>query len=500
MKLNVIKSTYLLFFWVCTIVFSAHAQVTIGSGVAPDNNALLDLKENADGTSSKGIILPRVALSSITSASPMDAFVKGIVVYNTATAGTSPDNVTPGCYYSDGNKWISMGASINDWYAAGGTTDALGDKTSSIYRIGKIGIGTINPDASAILDISGVTDKGILGPKVALASTADTNTIVNPAIGLLVYNTGVGALKYNGYVFWNGSSWRTLSGTSLETGTIGTITCNSVTMTPSTYTSGSYFQGTMNVPYTEGNGGIYEAQTIGPVNGLTAKLSAGNFSNGAGTLSYTITGTPTITTPNVTIFPISIGGQNCNASIGAGDGIAPGDLVYYRATDISATIGSGGANGTTTNCWLSYYAANLPVIGGKLRLDGYFTASAAAGSGTVSFNPRLVNISSSNVKFWFAALTNIDRANGSNIVLEPKGFVNLDNGIYSNLGYNDYITGTGRTSQTGIASDNQEVLTMDINLDDKWYRVYYFINVDNKDTSTTDDDIRRLYLSIQRLY
>lgn len=500
MRFNFIKRAFLLLLGGASVAFSTQAQVTIGSGNPPDINALLDLKENASGTASKGFILPRVALTSTDSASPMTAFVQGIVVYNTATAGTSPNNVMPGCYYSDGNKWILAGGGINDWYTAGGTSDALGDKTSSIYRIGKIGLGTINPDASAILDISGVTDKGILGPKVTLASTTDVTTIINPATGLLVYNTGAGTLKYNGYVFWDGSSWRTLSGSSLETGVIGSITCNSVTLTPSTYTMGADFQGTMNIPYTEGNGGVYEAQTIGPVNGLTAKLSAGNFSNGGGVLSYAITGTPTVTTPNVTVFPISIGGQTCSASIGGGDGIAPGDLVYYRAADISATIGSGGADGTTANCWLSYYNANLPVIGGKLRLDGYFTASAAGGGGTVSFNPRLVNTSSSKVKFWFAALTNVDRANGSNIVLSPGGFVNLDNGIYSNLGYNDYITGTGRTSQTGIVSDNQEVITMDVNLDDKWYRVYYFINVDNKDTSTTTDDIRRLYLSIQRLY
>lgn len=500
MRLYPVKSIFLLLWGIFAITFSAQAQVTIGSDIPPDSNALLDLKENISGTSSKGIILPRVALTSTTSPSPMAAFANGMVVYNTATDGTSPNNVTPGCYYSDGNKWIPMGSGVNDWYAAGGTTDALGDKISPIYRFGKVGIGTISPDASAILDISGVTNKGILGPKVALISTTDVTTITNPATGLLVYNTGAGTLKYNGYVFWDGSSWRTLSGTSLETGTIGSITCNSVVLTPSIYTSGTYFEGIMNVPYTNGNGGIYEAQTIGPINGLTAKLSAGNFSNGAGILSYTITGTPTVTTPNVTVFPISIGGQTCNATIGAGDGIAPGDLVYYKADDIPANIGGGGASATTANYWLSYYATNLPVIGGKLRLDGYFTAPASAGAGTVSFNPRLVNISSSNVKFWFAALTNVDRANGANIVLAPNGFVNLDNGIYSNLGYNDYITGSGRTSQTGITSDNQEVLTMDINLDDKWYRVYYFINVDNKDTSSTSDDVRRLYLSIQRLY
>ncbi len=34
------------------------AQVTIGSGEPPHEKALLDLKEHADGTASKGLILP----------------------------------------------------------------------------------------------------------------------------------------------------------------------------------------------------------------------------------------------------------------------------------------------------------------------------------------------------------------------------------------------------------------------------------------------------------
>lgn len=50
------------------------AQVTIGSGIAPDQNALLDLKENGSGSSSKGLLLPRVALSSIISSSPLSAY------------------------------------------------------------------------------------------------------------------------------------------------------------------------------------------------------------------------------------------------------------------------------------------------------------------------------------------------------------------------------------------------------------------------------------------
>ncbi len=81
---------------------TSHAQVTIGSGEEPNGNAILDLKETAAGSSTKGLLLPRVTLSSTTSFSPLSAHVAGMTVYNTATIG----DVTPGYYINDGTRWI----------------------------------------------------------------------------------------------------------------------------------------------------------------------------------------------------------------------------------------------------------------------------------------------------------------------------------------------------------------------------------------------------------
>lgn len=88
-------------------VMTIHAQVTIGSAEPPHTDALLDLKETGTGTSTKGFLMPRVALSSTTSASPMATRVEGMTVYNTATAG----DVTPGYYYSDHEKWVRIAIS-----------------------------------------------------------------------------------------------------------------------------------------------------------------------------------------------------------------------------------------------------------------------------------------------------------------------------------------------------------------------------------------------------
>lgn len=89
-------------FFIQTI--SLHAQVTIGSGESPHKDALLDLKENNLGTSSKGLLLPRVTLSSTTSPDPLSNHIEGMAVYNTVTTS----DVVPGYYYNDGSKWIRL--------------------------------------------------------------------------------------------------------------------------------------------------------------------------------------------------------------------------------------------------------------------------------------------------------------------------------------------------------------------------------------------------------
>ena len=95
----------------------------------------------------------------------------------------------------------------------------------------QVGIGTITPDASAALEISS-TNKGFLPPRIALTSTSDVSTIVNPATGLLVYNTSIaGTFPTNvlkGYYYFNGNNWIPLGysgyATISEKTTVSTLT------------------------------------------------------------------------------------------------------------------------------------------------------------------------------------------------------------------------------------------------------------------------------------
>jgi hypothetical protein len=74
-------------------------------GSSPNASAMLDIK-SAD----KGLLIPRVALTSTSSASPITSPATSLLIYNTATAG----DVTPGYYYWNGSAWVrfATGSSV----------------------------------------------------------------------------------------------------------------------------------------------------------------------------------------------------------------------------------------------------------------------------------------------------------------------------------------------------------------------------------------------------
>ena len=170
---------------------TSKAQIGIGT-TSPNASAKLDIT-----STNKGFLPPRVTLTGTADVATIASPATGLMVYNTATAGTSPSNVTPGIYYYDGSKWqriinqqpdatiefdkatpTTSGVTFTPntpaskdyvylstvdnsqwtyngtayvtysppastaWYTSGGTTDAGSNKTGSIYRTGNVGIGT----------------------------------------------------------------------------------------------------------------------------------------------------------------------------------------------------------------------------------------------------------------------------------------------------------------------------------------------------------------------
>lgn len=84
---------------------------------------------------------------------------------------------------------------------------------------GQVGIGTISPDPSAMLEIK-ADDKGILLPKL---TAAQKTAIVSPATGLIIYQTDGAA----GFWYYNGSAWVSINSAGWKlTGDSGTTSSN----------------------------------------------------------------------------------------------------------------------------------------------------------------------------------------------------------------------------------------------------------------------------------
>ena len=75
---------------------------------------------------------------------------------------------------------------------------------SSFVSNAQVGIGTVVPDTSSILDVTS-TNKGVSFPNINLTSETDATTIASPKIGLMVYNTNTALPCGKGLYFNNGT-------------------------------------------------------------------------------------------------------------------------------------------------------------------------------------------------------------------------------------------------------------------------------------------------------
>lgn len=174
---------------------------SIGIGTSAPN-AKLDITSTNDG-----LLIPRVALTGTASASPLTTPTTSEMVYNTATAGVSPNNVTPGFYYWNGTKWVTFGGSgASGWLLTGnaGTTagtNFLGttDDIDLVFKRNSIKAGRINTlhtafglNASLATNISGYANSAF-GVDALLSNT---NGGLNSAFGAQ-------AMKLNTTGFYN---------------------------------------------------------------------------------------------------------------------------------------------------------------------------------------------------------------------------------------------------------------------------------------------------------
>ena len=137
------------------------------NGATPDASALLDIDASAlPANAQRGLLIPRMALTAANVSAPVALPTTSLIIYNTATAGVAPNNVSPGFYYWNGVAWLRFGTGTTDWTLLGnagtvaatnflGTTDNvdLVVRTNNVERYrtlganGRIGWGTVAPVA-----------------------------------------------------------------------------------------------------------------------------------------------------------------------------------------------------------------------------------------------------------------------------------------------------------------------------------------------------------------
>lgn len=93
------------------LLFSVQVFSQAGIGTTtPNASAKLDVN-----SSDKGFLPPRVALTATNVFAPItgtSSAASGLLVYNTQTNGSIPNNVVPGYYYWNGSAWVQIAGGL----------------------------------------------------------------------------------------------------------------------------------------------------------------------------------------------------------------------------------------------------------------------------------------------------------------------------------------------------------------------------------------------------
>lgn len=200
------------------------SQIKVGdhpTSINPD--AMIEIE-----STNKGLLLPRIALKSTISPSPLKSLTKGMIVFNTSMT----NELTPGLYYCDGTQWIKANTNLKgsepeinqiDYWSLKGnnnvtTNNFLGPinnvpliiKTNNLERLrvtekGWVGIGTSTPKAT--LEVNGQ----MIIDSISLGNTAtDKILVANPSDGRVKYIAASsytnGVQNYSEVVAYNGKA------------------------------------------------------------------------------------------------------------------------------------------------------------------------------------------------------------------------------------------------------------------------------------------------------
>lgn len=180
-------------------VSTANAQTGIGT-TTPNASAKLDIT-----STNKGFLPPRVALTAANVFAPVTglsgttelATAAGLLIYNTATSGTTPNNVVPGYYYWNGTAWIQISGGLVIESKSASFSLAASDNNKLFFinsaSTVTVSVPTLPIGFSCQLIQTGAGTITFSGNGTTLNSASGLSTrTTNSVIGLVMNSTNIG--------------------------------------------------------------------------------------------------------------------------------------------------------------------------------------------------------------------------------------------------------------------------------------------------------------------
>lgn len=388
------------------------------TGAAPAASAMLDIT-----SANTGVLLPRLALTATNVAAPVVAPATSLLVYNTATAGVFPNNVTPGYYYWDGLVWVRFAGTTDSWLTTGNAGTVPGTNF----------IGTTGPQDWMIK----TGGSAAANERIRVLSTGQT----------VVNNTGLGLNTNDVFsVYATG----TTNGATANTAALGIRAINGYTATG--FGLSGWASGTTATTF-----GVFGAATAatGTANAIRGEIASVNGWGIVGLANTSAGAIPTTT--------------NARGVVGQVNGTLAGTAIALGVQGIiNTTMTTGDARGvqgaTSSNAGIGVIgfantAANTAFAYGVIGQATSATSTGVMGNSLSNYNGALYNplgvlgISASVVGFGVDGFNST--ATGTGILGEGNGIagtylVGGSGGAFSGTGVGSFSFATTVASGTGV--------------------------------------------------